>query len=110
MDKKHTSSFHLDLMDPPLGSQWVLKCWISLDLVSSFFQQLLTYKSTQMAWGAVNQIRLFGIVQMSRLANINIGSVLQSVHLLDATNAEVQYIAIASRSSVHFSSQAFEDA
>lgn len=47
---------------------------------------------------------------MSLLAKINMGSVLQSVHLLDASNAEVQYIAIASKSTVHFSSQAFEDA
>lgn len=62
-----------------------------------------------MARGAVKQIRLFSIVQMSRLAKINIGPVLQSVHLLDV-NAGVQYIAIASKSSVHFSSQAFEDA
>lgn len=81
-----------------------------MDQVSSFFLQLLTYKSAQVARDAVKQIRLFSIVRMSQLAKINIGSLPQSVHLLDASNAEVQYIAIASKSSVHFSSQAFEDA
>lgn len=47
---------------------------------------------------------------MSPSAKINTDSVVQSVHLLDASNAEVQYIAIASKSTVDFSSQAFEDA
>lgn len=39
---------------------------------------------------------------MSLLAAISPDSLLQSVHLLDASNAEVQYFARASKSTVHF--------
>lgn len=99
-------------MDPTLGRQWVLKCWISLDQVSDLLSAVanVLYKSAQMAQGAVKQIRSFSILQMSLLAKINERSVLQSVHLFDASDVEVQSIAIASKSTEHFSSQAFEDA
>lgn len=47
---------------------------------------------------------------MSLLAKFNKGRVLQSFHSLDAFIAGLQYITMASESTLQFSSQGFEDA